>query len=193
MVYDFCILSLCSYELNEILWGTYADSYSGICLGYRGIQFDNEEIDNEKVFYIESVNTNSEDFIPTLRPLNGRKYFFIRPIMYDNDKMHKYNNFKKSETIKNIEYNIYHKKSIWKSEKEFRAVLINNPLKPKAFNQKIYYGENTLCEIIFGYNCSKDKREKIKSIVKKIYKEDTVKFYEVHPDLNSFSLKKSEI
>lgn len=190
---NFCILSLCKSDLNEILWGTYADSYSGVCIGYRGIQFDNEEMNNEKIYYIESLNTNKDEFIPSFRKINEKNYFFIRPILYDNDGKHTYNNFKQEETIKNIEYNIYHKKTIWNPENEFRAILINNPLKPNAFNQKIYYGENTLCEILFGYNISADKKKQIIEIVSKSYSKSSVEFFDVKPDLNTFSLKKIKI
>lgn len=191
---NFCILSLCSSEINEILWGTYTDSYSGVCLGYNTIQFDNEEIDGEKVFYIESINKSSiEEFTPELREINQKNYFFIRPVIYDNDGLHKYNNFRRKETIKNIEYNIYHKKSIWKQENEFRAILLSNPLKPDMFNQKIYYGDNTLCEIVFGYRMCIEKREKIINLVSKKYKPGSVKYYEIRPDLNSFTLKKYSI
>lgn len=188
---NFCILSLCSSDLNEILWGTYTDSYSGICLGYNAIQYDNEQIDGENVYYIESINNNYMDFVPELRKINNKKYFFIRPVIYDNDGLHKYNIFQQDK--KNIEYNIYHKKSIWKQENEFRAILINNPLKPNAFNQKIYYGENTLCEILFGYNISADKKKQIIEIVSKSYSKSSVEFFDVKPDLNTFSLKKIKI
>lgn len=188
---NFCILSLCSSDLNEILWGTYTDSYSGICLGYNAIQYDNEQIDGENVYYIESTNNNYMDFVPELRKINNKKYFFIRPVIYDNDGLHKYNIFQQDK--KNIEYNIYHKKSIWKQENEFRAILINNPLKPNAFNQKIYYGENTLCEILFGYNISADKKKQIIEIVSKSYSKSSVEFFDVKPDLNTFSLKKIKI
>lgn len=190
---NFCVLSLCASDVNEILWGTYTDSYSGICLGYKGIQFDYEKIDNENIYYIESVNINATDFVPELRIINKKRYFFIRPVLYDNDGKHKYNNFKKEETIKNIEYNIYHKKTIWKTENEFRAIVINNPLSKKCFDQKIFYGDNTLCEIIFGYNCSEEKRTKIMEVVKNIYQNNSVKFYEIKPNLNTFSLEKEEI
>ena len=190
---NFSILSLCASNLNEILWGTYANSYSGICLGYRGIQFDNELIDNERIYYFESINTNQKEFLPELRIINEKRYFFIRPVLYDNDGKHKYNIFKKQETKKNIEYNIYHKKSIWSSENEFRAILINNPQSEKTFEQKIYYGDNTLCEILFGYNCPQKKRERISTLVKELNLSNSVTFYEVYPNLTTFSLEKREI
>ncbi len=188
---NFCILSLCSSDLNEILWGTYTDSYSGICLGYNAIQYDNEQIDGENVYYIESTNNNYKEFVPELRKINNKKYFFIRPVIYDNDGLHKYNIFQQDK--KSIEYNIYHKKSIWKQENEFRAILNSNPFHPNVFNQKVYYGEDTLSEIIFGYRINSEKRNKIIDIVSKNYKCDSVKFYEVKPDLNTFSLKKNNV
>lgn len=186
---NFNILSLCTTELNEILWGTYADSYSGICLGYKATQY--MEKNELGVYYIESINKNETLFIPELRLLNDKKWFFIRPVSYDNIGTCKYNVFKKN--IDSIEHNIYHKKNIWSSEKEYRAIFINNPSSPIKFDQKVYYGNNTLSEIIFGYKIDIVKRKKIINLINENYEQGTVKFYEVKPNYKEYKLEKNII
>lgn len=183
---NFTILSLCSTELNEVLWGTYADTYSGICLGYKATQYN--EINELGVYYIESINKNDNLFSPKLRPLNNRKYFFIRPVIYDNTGCNKYNVFKQNK--KSIEYNIYHKKNFWSSEKEYRAILSNNPLSQQKFDQKIYYGNKTLSEVIFGYKIDSKKKEEIIKLINENYEQGTVEFYEVQPNYKKYKLEK---
>lgn len=185
---NFNVLSLCDNPLNEILWGTYADTYSGLCLCYRAFQFDNEIIDNSLVYYIETKNQENSYVVPPFRKINEKNYFFLRPVKYDNDGSHLYKVFNKNENRKEIEFNIYHKKDIWKSENEYRAILLSHPQYPKVFNQKVYYGDNTLSEVIFGYNINEKKKKEIIKIINENY--NNVSLSIIKPNYKEYRLEK---
>ena len=92
-----------------------------------------------------------------------------------------------------IDYNIYHKKECWFSEKEYRAFLAQDRDKT-TFKQKIYYDDTVLAEVIFGYKADSIRIHDIIGLIKKNYSSFmNIRFFRMEPDYRNFCLKKTPI
>lgn len=63
--------------------------------------------------------------------------------------------------------NEYIKKSIWSFEEEYRSVIISTWHRYEDL--KIYYPDEVLSEIIFGYECSDEDIKKVIEIIRENY------------------------
>lgn len=176
----FHILSLTDSWQNLHLWKKYASEFSGICIGYKSTFNDgyNDCIQADRL--IKDV-----PIVKIFRNVNGKGYFFLQKISYDNDKNHKYNIFKSDdlENRKNIEYAILHKTEKWAKENEYRAFFLDTLMPPADFTPKdllVFYPDNVLAEINFGYNCNLEIQKLIIDYVKNYYSNsNNIHFYQV--------------
>lgn len=181
------LFSLSSDCLNESMWALYAGNYNGICIGYKFVEL---RFIPSKIVFIDSKTGNTFE----------KSYYNFIPfekIEYDNDGSHHLNFFTDDEKtrLQNVVYNLEHKKECWKNEKEYRGIFHTHDLgmmqNPNIIT-KIYYEDNILYEIIFGYQVPSETREMIIQIIKNNYNTN-VKFYIIDTDLDKYALVKKEI
>ncbi|MBR4684005.1 MAG: DUF2971 domain-containing protein [Spirochaetia bacterium] len=180
------LLSLTTNYLNDSMWALYAGKYNGICIGYNicdDLSFDPVKIEATDIF-----NHYSIIFPP--------KKFIFEKIEYNNDGKHYVHLLKnRDEQIGNVVYNLTHKKDYWKTESEYRALLFDTELvkQPKTvFSTKVFYDDNLLEEILFGYQVPDVFIDSIRKMIEASYKK-TIKYYKVSPDLYNYTLKKEQI
>lgn len=180
------LFSLTSDSLNESMWALYAGNYNGICIGYK-VDFTNSFMPNR----IEFSNENE-----ILNVNITKQIINFQQIKYDNLGNHTLQLFKdRKSQIENVNYNLTHKKKCWETEKEYRAIFQDTDFKLEKygiFTTKVFYDDNFLEEISFGYNVSKDTIKSIKQSIEKRYS-NKINFYIVQPDLTKFELVKEKI
>ena len=175
----FCL----SRKWNEsLMWGLYADSGKGICIGYNTLF-----INNAYVLQIEKQNKKNVFFID-----DNQDYYYavLLKVKYDRTNTKPYNPIK--QNIAAIKEGLLHKEPKWMSEEEYRTFLFNTELDSKQFIKKIYYRENILKEIIFGINTPQTDIDKVKMIITRNYKRD-VSFYRIKENIKNMSLDRIKI
>lgn len=188
----FHVLSLTPINDNDAMWALYADNYKGIAIGYRAIDEQNgnysislgvkREINNQRKFLLEQ---GPERFYenPDLR-------IKLRPVEYDISKLKPFTPLC-TDPFEMLENN-YIKKCIWSFEKEYRSMIISPWHRYEHL--KIYYPDEVLSEIIFGFNVSDKKINEIITLIKENYSNfNTIKFFRTVPDRNKFNLQIREI
>lgn len=163
----FHVLSLTPINDNDAMWALYADNYKGIAIGYRAIDELNgnysislgvkREINNQRKFLLEQ---GPERFYenPDLR-------IRLRPVEYDISKLKPFNMLC-TNPYEMLENN-YIKKPIWSFEKEYRSMIISP--RHRYEHLKIYYPDEVLSEIIFGFNVSDDIIKDVINLVSEYY------------------------
>ena len=187
----FHVLSLTPICDNDAMWALYADNHKGIAIGYKTEQENNchyislgqkREINRQRRFLLEQGKDSFYEN-PDLR-------IILKPIIYDISKIRKFTPL----MIDPYEMlgNIYIKKKLWSFEKEYRSVIISKEHRYKDL--KIYYPDEVLSEIIFGYRTFKEDIEKVIELVKKNYKHfEDIKFYRAIPNRDKFSIELIEL
>lgn len=183
----FHVLSLTPINDNDAMWALYADNYKGIAIGYKAIDELNgnysislgvkREINNQRKFLLEQ---GPERFYenPDLR-------IRLRPVEYDISKLKPFNMLC-TNPYEMLENN-YIKKPIWSFEKEYRSMIISP--RHRYEHLKIYYPDEVLSEIIFGFNVSDDIIKDVKNLVSNNYSNrKSIKFLKVIPNRNQFKL-----
>lgn len=180
------ICSLTPFCDNEMMWALYASQYKGICIGYKALKKD------EKYFYVE-VNRQSNDIDKLITEINSNYYFPFTKIQYDNDGSRKLNVFTPDMDI--FEHYIFHKKPHWQNEHEYRATYMEEYNETK--NKKeicVYYPDDTLASITFGYRCDINKKEKIIRTIKRNYPNfSNIIFYDAKPDYVTAKIERVKI
>lgn len=180
------LLSLTRDCLNESMWALYAGNYNGICLGYN-------INGNIPTFFPKRIEFCVEEEI--ISPTNIHEIKF-KPIEYDNDGKHIMRLFSsRASQIKEINYNLRHKKKCWTSENEFRGIIHDTDyeifdLKKKIV--KVFYNDDLLEEIIFGNQVPVATMNMIKQMLKSSYS-NPIRFYKIKVDLEKYCLVKEEI
>lgn len=178
------ICSLTADCFNESMWALYASNYNGICIGY-----DVSNSENFKYADLSSVH-HHDNF-----NLNNIVLSFEQ-IHYDNLGVHPLSIFKSEQNqIDNISYNLTHKKQCWNTEQEYRAIIHDTDFyekPPYTSSIKVFYEDNLLNEVIFGYKVSNNDINFIKQIINEQYTND-VNFYKIQPDLQRYKLIKEPI
>lgn len=188
----FHVLSLTPINDNDAMWALYADNYKGIAIGYKAIDELNgnysislgvkRENNNQRKFLLEQ---GPERFYenPDLR-------IKLRPVEYDISKLKPFTPLC-TDPYEMLENN-YIKKPIWAFEKEYRSMIISP--RHRYEHLKIYYPDEVLSEIIFGFNVDTDKMNKIINLVKENYSNyAAIKFYKTIPDRNKFKIEIVEL
>lgn len=188
----FHVLSLTPINDNDAMWALYADNYKGIAIGYKAIEETSgnysislgmkREINTQRKFLLEQ---GEERFYenPDLR-------IKLRSVEYDVSKLKPFTPLctDPNEMLEND----YIKKPIWSFEKEYRSIIISPWHRYE--NLKIYYPDEVLSEIIFGFNVATDKINEIINLVKENYSNyEEIKFYKTVPDRNKFKIEIVEL
>ncbi len=181
------LLSLTSDCLNESMWALYAGNYNGICIGYN----TNGEIPSFLPHKIEFIVEGDETIIPS--KIQTVKF---KRIEYDNTGKHVMKLFSsRVSQVKEVTYNLRHKKDFWATEKEYRAIIHDADY--DIFNQinktvKVFYDDILLEEIIFGDQVPLATVDMIIEMIRTKYC-TPVKFYKIRVDLKKYCLVKEEI
>lgn len=181
------LLSLSEDCLNESMWALYAGNYNGICVGYK--------IENDKNSFIPIKVEFKSEYGPIIVPQDVKEIYF-KKIQYDNIGGHPLRIFSnETPNVDSILYNLTHKKECWNSEKEYRAIIHDTDYDIMSIENKtvkVFYDDNLLEEIIFGYQVPVATMKMIMQMIKANYS-NTVKFYRVRADLKKYCLAKEEI
>ena len=182
------ILSLTPDCLNEQMWGLYGGAYEGICIGYNCVEEDGiakllfTKISHNPINNKSNVSKDCYDYI------------HFKKVIYDNEgksKISPFGDLKKQNEI--LSYYLIHKKKCWESENEYRAICMDNIFikTDDLFETKLFYPQDVLAEINFGYNVNIKKARAINKILESHNK--TVKYYMVKPDYDEYKLIKVPI
>lgn len=183
-----CLTPICD---NDAMWALYADKYKGIAIGYK-VEEDNNNyfislgekriINRQKKFLLEQ---GTEKFYenPDLR-------IVLSPVVYDTSKI---KNFTPLLTdYREMLVNEYIKKPIWSFEEEYRSVIISPEHRYKGL--KIYYPDDVLSEITFGYETSEEDIRNVIEIVRENYENySEISFYKAVPNRNKFIIEKKSL
>lgn len=188
MFHVLCLTPICD---NDAMWALYADKYKGIAIGYRVCNDtrnyyislgEKRKINNQRKFLLEQ---DEERFYenPDLR-------ITLSPVVYDTTKIKKFTPLLKD--YREMLVNEYIKKPIWSFEKEYRSVIISPWHRYEDL--KIYYPDEVLSEIIFGYMVLEDDIIKIRDLIKTYYKNyENIKYYKAIPNRNKFIIEKKQL
>ena len=188
----FHVLSLTPLNDNDAMWALYADNYSGIAIGYKAL----EESDNKY-----SISLGQKRPINQQRRLllkQGKYRFYenpylrivMTPVEYDLSKLVKFTPLC-TDPLEMLG-NIFIKKPIWKFEKEYRSVIVS----PWHMidELKIYYPDEVLSEIIFGYRTSDEYIKNVIGLIKNNYSNfDSINYYRAVPNRNKFTIELKEL
>lgn len=181
------LLSLTTDCLNESMWALYAGNYNGLCLGYN--------IDSNILSFLPKKVEFCVEEGEIITPSNNHDINF-KQIEYDNNGKHIMKLFSsRASQIKEINYNLRHKKKCWISENEYRAIIHDADYEIFDLRKKIvkvFYDDNLLEEIIFGHQVSLATMKMIMNMIKTNYS-NHVKFYRIKIDLEKYCLLKEEI
>ena len=188
----FHVLSLTPLNDNDAMWALYADNYTGIAIGYKVIEEPNNKY---------SISLGQKRPINQLRRLllqQGKDRFYenpdlgivMIPVEYDLSKLVKFTPLC-TDPLEMLG-NVFIKKPIWKFEKEYRSVIIS----PWHMidELKIYYPDEVLSEIIFGYRIKNENIQRIATLIKENYRnQQEIRFYKAIPNRNKMSIELQEI
>lgn len=182
------LLSLTTDCLNESMWALYAGNYNGICIGYNTDPNFNSFIPKR----VEFTSEYGSRITPTDNVLIN-----FEPIQYDNEGNHPLKIFSSnsSEQIESVSYNLTHKKKCWISENKYRAIIHDTDFNIHSIENKtvkVFYEDNMLGEVIFGYQVPATTRDTFIQMIKENYN-CNVKFYLIEVDLKNYVLVKKEI
>ena len=187
----FHVLSLTPICDNDAMWALYADNYKGIAIGYKVVVDDDKrfislgkkrEINTQRIFLLEQ---GKERFYenPDLR-------IILSPIIYDISKLKKFTPLM-TDPLEMLE-NVYIKKPLWAFEEEYRSVIIS--LWHRYDDLKIYYPDEVLSEIIFGYKTPEEDIQKVINLIKYNYTNSSIiHYYRAIPNRNKMQLELKEL
>lgn len=177
-IYNVCCLS--RNCLDPRMWGYYADSGKGICIGFKTYYPDNE------VTYIKTkdgqIPKENQNFLPfvNINYVNERL-----PIVnfFDNKKDQK-------KILEEMTYHLLSKDARWSYEEEMRAIMKNDEL----ITQNVLLPKTEICEIIFGYNLPQEIKDKVFDLLKTYPNEGKdINFFEIEPSIDKYELIKKVI
>lgn len=185
MFHVLCLTPICD---NDAMWALYADKYKGIAIGYK-VKEDNNN------YFISlgekrKINTQRQFLLK-----QGKERFYenpdlriiLSPVVYDTSKIKKFTPL--LTDYREMLVNEYIKKPIWSFEEEYRSVIISPWHRYKDL--KIYYPDDVLTEIIFGYETSEEDIRKVVKTLKENYGNySEIKFYKAIPNRNKYIIEK---
>lgn len=202
------ILSLAKERDNQQLWSLYADTYKGICIGYnvkpirgsRGKKYGLQITDPKSTYpnsnIIHPFIPNGQSLAITLSKTKycnkGQfSYDWITAKLYDNtnkpsSKLISDGNFNSGDRQKSYQLIMNSKSKIWKGQNEFRAIYHEN----NTSVSKLYYPDDTLASVTFGYNLGDNQRKEIYSMLKSNYSNfNFIRFEIAEPDYSTRQIK----
>lgn len=177
-IYNVCCLS--RNCLDPRMWGYYADSGKGICIGFKTYCSDNE------VTYIKTkdgqILEENQNFLPfvTINYVNERP-----PIVnfFDNKKDQR-------KIFEEMTNHLLSKDARWNYEEEMRAIMKNDEI----ITQNVLLPKTEISEIIFGYNISQELKDKVFELLKTYPNNGRdIHFFEIEPSTNKYELIKKVI
>ena len=174
MYYVCCLSKNC---LDPKMWGYYADSGKGICIGFKTYCADNE------VTYIKTkdgqIPEDNQNFLP-----------FIN-INYVENRLPKVNFFDETKDINTEMINhLLAKDARWSYEKEMRAIM----KKDEIITQNVLLPKTEICEIIFGYNVTNELKDKVFELINNYPNEGKdIHFFEIEPSMDKYELIKKVV
>lgn len=182
----FHVLSLTPIYDNDAMWALYADNYKGITIGYKAENVNNHyfislgekrKINKQRKFLLKQGKDSFYE-TPDLR-------IVLKPIVYDISKIKKFTPLM-TDYYEMLD-NIYIKKPLWAFEKEYRSVIISPEY--RYDDLKIYYPDEVLSEIIFGYRTSDEDIQKVITLIKENYRNyQKIQLYKAIPNRNKMNL-----
>ena len=163
------------------------DNYKGICLGYKTITCDNQ------ILLEINSSTARKIYKDWIIQNNNKQYLALEKVYYDNDGSHRFNIFNPDEEC--MKYNVFHKKSSWLDESEYRIFMHDNIPNfvddKKGLLNKIEYPDTVLSEVIFGYKMSVHEMKIIYDYVINSYtNKDDINFFIVKPNFEKYELER---
>ena len=188
----FHVFSLTPINDNDAMWALYAENYSGIAIGYEVLnEPDNKysislgikrEINNQMKFLLQQGKDRFYEN-PDLR-------IVLFPIDYDISKLKKFTPLC-TDPYEMLDNNFI-KKPIWSFEKEYRSVIIS-PWHMMG-ELKIYYPDEVLSEVIFGYRTKEEDIKRIIELINDNYSNSKdIKYYRAVPNRNKFTIELKEL
>lgn len=188
MFHVFCLTPICD---NDAMWALYAANYKGIAIGYK-------VCDDERNYFISlgqkrKINKQRQFLLE-----QGKERFYEKPdlrivfspVVYDISKIKKFTPL--LTDYREMLVNEYIKKPIWSFEEEYRSVIISPWHRYEDL--KIYYPDDVLSEIIFGYECSEVDIKAVIEIIKENYENySKIKFYKATPNRNKYIIEKKPL
>ena len=114
----------------------------------------------------------------------------LSPVVYDTSKIKKFTPL--LTDYREMLVNEYIKKPIWSFEEEYRSVIISPEHRYKDL--KIYYPDDVLKEIIFGYETPEEEIKRVVEIIKENYDNySEINFYKAVPNRNKFIIEKKPL
>ena len=188
----FHVLSLTPLNDNDAMWALYADNYSGIAIGYKVL----EESNNKYSISLGQKRPSNQQRKFLLQQGKDRFYenpdlrIVMTPVEYDLSNLVKFTPLC-TDPLEMLG-NVFIKKPIWKFEKEYRSVIIS----PWHMidELKIYYPDEVLSEIIFGYRTKNENIQRIVTLIKENYRnQQKIRFYKSIPNRNKMAVELQEI
>lgn len=187
----FHVLSLTPICDNDAMWALYAENYRGIAIGYKVGE-------NKKNYFISLGQKRKINRQRNFLLEQGIERFYeapdlrivLAPIVYDISELKKFTPL--MEDPLEMIGNVYIKKPLWAFEEEYRSVIISPWHRYEDL--KIYYPDNVLNEIIFGYETSEEDIKKVLEIVRENYENySEINFYKAVPNRNKFIIEKKPL
>ena len=125
--------------------------------------------------------------------MNCDDYLPFEKVRYsdDNNDVIVFGDVKKQ--WESFSYYLRHKKDCWKTENEYRAICMDDPKfrGEESFETKLFYPDDFLAEINFGYKVDPNR---IGKIVETLCSQNKmVKFFRIEPDYDTYELKQTPI
>lgn len=204
---SFHVLSLTNTYKNQVLWGTYTDN-KGIC-----IEFKSEQLPEPKLLNIY-LNNKAKYGLHVLNLPETREYFYsekesekllnIYKVNYDFKSNEKFDFISDHYMIGTPESdivdsyplfteNLITKNKDWSYENEYRALFRTYGKTDEIFDNKIYYSDEVVESITFGYNISDQNMKKVLGAIKEANFKHEIKFYKIKPDYSTKSIERYPI
>lgn len=149
------------------MWGLYASSNYGICLGYKSYY-------NYNAFLLKVLKQDN----PFIVKDGDKKVMVLLKVNYDKTEIHPFNLFQGNQEA--LIEAFRSKEAKWSYEKEYRIVYMNTSV--VAENKKVYYDKRILTEIIFGLRTPEDKIKEVYNAVYSNYDINKITFYKLKKD-----------
>lgn len=177
-IYNVCCLS--RNCLDPRMWGYYADSGKGICIGFKTYCSDNE------VTYIKTKDGQIPEENLNFLPFVNINYVEKRlPVVNFFDKTKQ-----PMEIYTEMIRHLLAKDARWSYEEEMRAIMKNNEI----ITQNVLLPKTEICEIIFGYNLPQEIKDKVFDLLKTYPNEGKdINFFEIEPSIDKYELIKKVI
>jgi len=149
------------------MWGHYAESNYGICLGYKAYF-------NYNAFLLKVLKQDN----PFIVKDGDKKVMVLLKVYYDKTEIHPFNLFQGNQEA--LIEAFRSKEEKWSYEKEYRLVYMNTSA--VAENKKVYYDKRVLAEVIFGIRTTEDKMKEVYDAVFGNYDISRIIFYKLEKD-----------